>query len=279
MTNTQETKPILLLGGTGKTGRRVAQRLTGLKHPVRIASRSGSPSFDWNNVATWDAILADVSAVYITYQPDLSVPGAVSTLRSFVHKALQAGVTRMVLLSGRGEEEAKHAEDMLKTSGADWTIVRASWFAQNFSESFLLDSLLAGEVILPIGAVTEPFIDVEDIADVVAAALTQPGHSGKLYEVTGPRLLSFADAVQEIAEASGREIVYQQIPDADYAAMLAEYGVPQEEIALVMYLFTTILDGRNESLADGIQSALGRAPRDFSAYVSKTAASGVWKAG
>ena len=272
----RDTRPILVLGGTGKTGRRVAQRLAGRGLAVRIGSRSAEPPFDWNDAATWAPVLRGVAAVYIAYQPDLAVPGAVETVRSFAEAALAAGVRRMVLLSGRGEEEAQRAERALRESGADWTIVRASWFAQNFSESFLLDAVLAGEVALPTGGTKEPLIDAEDIADVVVAALTDASHIARIYEVTGPRLLTFAEAVAEVAEASGRAIRYTEIPAEEYAALLDRHGVPPAYASLVMYLFTTVLDGRNACLADGVRRALGREPRDFAAYARETAATGAW---
>jgi len=192
MTNMQETRPILVLGGRGKTGRRVARRLEDRGFGVRIGSRAADPRFDWNDADTWASVLQGVGAVYIAYQPDLAVPGAVEAVRSFAEAALAAGVRRMVLLSGRGEEEARRAERALQETDADWTIVRASWFAQNFSESFLLDAVLAGEVALPAGGTREPFIDTEDIADVVVEALSDTSHIARIYEVTGPRLLSFA---------------------------------------------------------------------------------------
>jgi uncharacterized protein YbjT (DUF2867 family) len=276
MNDMQDTQPILVLGGTGKTGLRVAQRLKGRGLAVRIGSRSAEPRFDWNDAATWASVLQGVGAAYITYQPDLAVPGAVEAVRSFTKAALKAGVRRMVLLSGRGEEEAQRAEQALQDTDADWTIVRASWFAQNFSESFLLDAVLSGEVTLPAGRTKEPFIDAEDIADVVVEALTDASHIGQLYEVTGPRLLTFADAVGEIAEASGRRIRYKEILAEEYASLLEKHEVPSEYVSLVMYLFTTVLDGRNESLTDGVQRDLGREPRDFAEYARETAATGVW---
>lgn len=276
MSKVHTQKPILILGGTGKTGRRVADRLKARGRPVRIASRSSKSRFDWNDPSTWAPVLQGVSAVYITYQPDLAVPGAVQSVSALTHLALASGVSRIVLLSGRGEEEAQQAEKALQNSGADWTIVRASWFAQNFSESFLLDSVLAGEVALPVGGTKEPFIDADDIADVVVEALSDPSHIGQLYEVTGPRLLTFGDAVQNIAKVSGRNIRYTQVSTDEYVAMLESYEVPSDYISLVTYLFTTVLDGRNANLTDGVHRVLGRQPRDFSDYAQDTAAMGAW---
>lgn len=268
--------PVLIVGGTGKTGRRVAERLQAMNVPVRIGSRSASPSFDWEDPSTWAGALEGASAAYITYYPDVAMPGAPEAIDAFIKQALAGGVRRLVLLSGRGEHEAQRAEEMLQASGADWTIVRCSWFMQNFDEGVFVDSLLAGEVALPVGDMPEPFIDVDDIADVAVAALTDDKHIGQLYELTGPRMLSFAQAIEEIAQAAGREIPFVRIPMQDFAAGAAEQGMPPEIVEFLGYLFTEVLDGRNAHLADGVQRALGRQPRDFAEYARRTAASGVW---
>ncbi|TIO09808.1 NAD(P)H-binding protein [Mesorhizobium sp.] len=269
-------KPTLILGGTGKTGRRLADRLTAQGLPVRIGSRSGTPPFDWENNTTWEPALDGVGAVYISYYPDLAVPGAAEAVGAFANLAVDRGVRRLVLLSGRGETEAQRAEEMLKASGADWTILRCAWFAQNFSESFLLDPLLAGEVALPVGPVGEPFVDADDIADAAVTVLTRQGHIGQLYELTGPRLLSFAEAVAEIGKAAGRDIGFIRISHAEFTAAVAAYELPAEFAWLLNELFTEVLDGRNETLTDGVERVLGRAPKDFSTYATETATTGIW---
>jgi uncharacterized protein YbjT (DUF2867 family) len=261
-----------------KTGRRVAERLQARDLPVRIGSRSGAPPFDWEDRSTWAPALQGTAAAYVSYFPDLAVPGAPEAIAAFDEQALAAGTRRLVLLSGRGEEEAQRAEQALAETDAEWTIVRCSWFSQNFSESYLLEPVLAGEVVLPAGDVPEPFVDADDIADVAVAALTQQGHAGRLYELTGPRLLTFADAVGEIARASGREIRFVPVTIEQYAGALAEHGLPDDVVALITYLFAEVLDGRNARLADGVELALGRAPRDFADYARRTAATGVWVA-
>ncbi len=278
MNNQENTKKqILVLGGTGKTGSRVVSKLQQLGWPVRIGSRNAAMPFDWNDQSTWAPVLQGIDSVYISYQPDLAVPGAADTIRSLTQLAVKSGVTHLVLLSGRGEEEAQACEKMVINAGVDWTILRASWFCQNFSEGYLLDPILAGQVDLPVGHVPEPFIDADDIADVAVAALTNNGHAGQVYELTGPRLLTFRDAIQEIAAALDQPIHYQQIPMDDYKAMLREYQIPDNYIWLISYLFTEVLDGRNASLADGVERALGRKPTDFSEYIRKAIAAGAWQ--
>ena len=271
------SETILILGGSGKTGRRVAERLTAKGKDVRLASRSTLPAFDWTDPSGWAATLEGVDAAYVSYQPDLAVPGAVEAIGTLCQLAAEKGVKHLVLLSGRGEDEAQAAEEALKQSGVGYTIISASWFFQNFSEAFLLDGIQAGELVLPVGDVKEPFIDADDIADVAVAALTQPGHAGKTYEVTGPQLMTFGEAVAEIARQTGRDIRFTTVDIGDYVAMLEQAQIPADYIWLIRYLFTSVLDGRNESTTDGVAKALGRPPRDFAEYVRETAATGVWE--
>ena len=274
--NTYQANQTLVLGGTGKTGRRVVQRLTAHGVPARVGSRSGQPPFDWEDPSTWAAVLDGVGSVYISYYPDIAAPGAVQVVGSFAELAVHSGTRRLVLLAGRGEPESENAEQAVRDSGADLTILRSTWFSQNFSEDYLLEPVLAGEVALPAGDTPEPFIDADDIADVAVAALTEDGHVGRLYELTGPRLLTFAEAVHEIAEATGREIRYVPVSIDEYATAATGQGVPDEVIDILTYLFGEVLDGRNAHLADGVQRALGREPRDFADYARTAAATGVW---
>lgn len=269
----------LVLGASGKTGRRVVERLRARHLPVRIGSRSGEPPFDWDQPATWPAALRGVQAVYVSYYPDLAASGASDTIRAFTELAVASGVQHLVLLSGRGEPEAQRCEQIVRNSGIDWTVLRCSWFCQNFSENYLLEPILAGEVALPAGNVGEPFVDADDIADIAVAAFTDDRHIGQLYELTGPRLWTFAEAIAEIARVTRRDIRYVHVPIEEYTAALESAQLPPELAALIAYLFSEVLDGRNASVADGVSRALGRAPRDFADYVRDTVASGVWGQG
>ncbi|GAB2447369.1 NAD(P)H-binding protein [Streptosporangium sandarakinum] len=271
-------KTTVIVGGTGKTGRRVAARLAAQGLPVRAVSRSTALPFDWEEPATWAPALRGAEAVYVTYQPDLAAPGSVEAIGAFARLAAGSGVRRLVLLSGRGEEEARACEREVEACGTDWTILRASWFCQNFSEHHLLGPVLDGVITLPAGTVAEPFVDAEDIADVAVAALTRDGHAGRIHELTGPRLLTFTDAAREIAEAAGRDVRYVPVSPQEYTAGLVEQGVPAGEAAMLAGLFARVLDGRNAHLADGVRRVLGREPRDFTDYAHETAATGVWNA-
>jgi uncharacterized protein YbjT (DUF2867 family) len=267
----------LVLGGRGKTGSRVVERLKARGMPTQVGSRSGEPPFDWEDEATWAPALQNVESVYISYYPDLAVQGAVAKVCSFAELAVESGVRRLVLLSGRGEEEAQRAERAVQEAGdVEWTIVRCSWFSQNFSENYLLEPILSGEVVLPAGDIPEPFVDAEDIADVAVAALTEDGHAGQIYELTGPRLLTLEEALGEIARAAGREIRYVPVSVQEYSSMLVEHDVAAEFVSLLTYLFSEVLDGRNAHLTDGVRRAVGREPKDFADYARDAAATGVW---
>lgn len=259
----------LVIGATGKTGRRVAERLHVRGATVRAASRSSEIPLDWHEPETWEPALRGASAAYISYYPDLAAPGAADAIGELSRLAVRTGVRRLVLLSGRGEEEAQRAERALQDSGADWTVVRCSWFAQNFSEGAFAEPIAAGELALPVDSIGEPFVDAEDVAEVAVAALTQDGHAGQVYELTGPRLLTFAEAVGEIAAACGRDVRFVPITVYEFSAEMVALGVPADQVAMLRFLFTEVLDGRNAHVTDGVQRALGRAPTDFNEYARR----------
>ncbi len=270
-----QTDPILVIGATGKTGSRVASRLTALGHEVRPGTRSAAIPFDWEAPETWAPALQGVSKAYVTYFPDLAFPGAVEKVASLCETAKMTGLKHLVLLSGRGEHHARLGEEAVRASGLGFTLVRAAWFAQNFSEGYLRDPILAGVLPMPGGDIAEPIIDIDDIADVVVAALTEEGHMGALYEVTGPRLMRFAEMAETLSQVLGRRIRHVPISFENFHANVAQAGGD-----FVADVFTAIaretLDGRNAHLSDGVARALGRPPRDFADYAAAAAKAGAW---
>jgi uncharacterized protein YbjT (DUF2867 family) len=205
----------------------------------------------------------------------VAIPGAAAAVGAFAELAVAAGARRLVLLSGRGEDGALASEQALRASGADWTIVRSAFMDQNFNEGFFVEPVQAGEVAFPADQ-AEPFIDVDDIADVAVAALTEDGHVGQLYEVTGPRLLTWAEAVAEVARASGHPIRYVPVSLEEYATLLTDNQVPADFVRMLTDVFAQVLDGHNAYLSDGVQRALGRPARDFTDFARDAAATGIW---
>lgn len=272
-----KTENILVIGGTGKTGKRIVAQLEALGHNVRIGSRSVTPAFDWHEPENWAQVLDGMDKVYITYQPDLAVPGALESIEELVKKSKQANVTKLVLLSGKGEREAQLCEQVVIHSGLDYTIVRASWFNQNFSENFLLEPILEGVVALPQAEAKIPWVDTNDIAEVAVKALIDNSHNGQIYELTGPRTLTFKDAVAEIAKASNRDITFIPVSIKEYSDGMRKAQLPEDFVWLIEYLFTEVLG--NPELAEishDIEKVLGRKPIDFSTYAKDTAKMGIW---
>jgi uncharacterized protein YbjT (DUF2867 family) len=269
-------KRTLIIGKTSKTGSRVNTLLQQAGHETRVVSRSTSPAFDWLNPEGWLEVMTGCDAAYVTYQPDLAVPAAMDDIAKFIRVAKQAGIKHLVLLSGRGEQGAQNAERLLVDSGLTWNVVRASWFAQNFSEGFLIDGLFSGTVALPAGHIPEPFIDVDDIAEVAAACLTQSSLHNQVFEVTGPELLTFEECVAILSEVIGRPIAFAPITAQQLLDGLAQQGLPDDVLWLMNELFTVVMDGRNSRVMNGVEQALGRKATSFREYAIKTAATGVW---
>ena len=258
-----------VLCATGKSSSRVADRLEADGHSVRRLARSTTPAFDWTRPEEWPAALAGLKALYVVFVPDVAAPGADATVGQLLAVARDAGVERAVLLSGRGEDGAGRAEGVALASGIATTIVRASWFSQNFTEGMLVP--VDGVIALPAGERREPFVDLDDIADVVVAALTGDGHAGRVYEVTGPELLTFSEAADLIAEASGRPVQYVPLDLETFRAAVAEEA--GDELAdMLTELCREVFDGRNESLTDGVRQALGREPRSLRDVLARAGA-------
>ena len=270
------TAPILVIGATGKIGRRVTANLARQGHEVRPAGRNTALPFDWADRSNWADHFKGVQTAYVSYYPDLAAPGADADIAALVDIAKSAGLKRMVLLSGRGEAGAERCETILASSGLGYTLVRAAWFNQNFSEGLLYPGVMSGLVALPAGMRLEPFVDADDVAEVATASLLDDRHHNQLYELTGPRLMTFADAVAEIGTASGRSVSYAPLSLDDFhTAIAAEMG--PDVAHLLTELCREVFDGRNEKLADGVERALGRPPRDFAAYCDAVARSGAWQ--
>lgn len=275
---TQPDALILVLGATGKTGRRLVPLLRDAGHTVRAASRSGETRFDWNDRSTWAPVLEGVTALYLVGPPEPE------PIADFVDTAVAAGVRRFVVLSGRGVEVFKdsfepsmaEAERVVRAADVDWTVIRPNNFSQNFDEDIFATALLEGRLALPVGDVPEPFIDVQDIVEVAAALLTEEGHTGRTYELSGPRALSFADAVAELAGASGRPLRFEHITPDAYVAELTAADVPADIARALADVLDWLKEGYNAPPVTGVRDVLGREPRDFSVYAKAAAASGAW---
>ncbi|MFH9135310.1 NAD(P)H-binding protein [Streptomyces sp. NPDC017524] len=281
---TPAQEPVLVIGGTGKTGRRVVARLRELGVETRAASRSGDTPFDWADPTTWAAALDGAAAVYIT-----PLDTSPSPTPAFVEQAVASGVRRLVLLSARGTDEpgffgpgyengGPHGEGerAVRASGVTWTILRPGWFAQNFSEGVFLDGVRGGELALPTGDGKAAFVDADDIAEVAVAALTEDGHAGQEYGLSGPRALGIEDVLDEIAKETGKRAAYVRVDTSAFRAGLVAQGFPEVEAGLWTDALYPIITSGEAPVLDGVRRALGREPRDFADFVRDAAARGAW---
>lgn len=270
-----DIRPTLVIGATGKVGSRVAGLLAEQGVPVRTASRSSSPAFDWEDRSTWGPVLDGVGAVHLSYHSDLAFPGAPETVRAFIEAGLDRGVERFVLLATRGADEVERVA-MAVPDGAPVTVLHCAWFMQNFSEGFLFDTIGAGGLVAPGGAALEPWVDVDDIAAVSVAALTGDGHAGRAYDLTSPQALTLTDVADTLAAATGRPFHYTEVDAATYADRAAADGVPAEYVEFMTFLFAEVL-GTNPMVTDDVASVLGRPARTFAQFASAATASGAWE--
>ncbi len=272
MSENTPTRPVLVAGGAGKTGRRVAERLEALGESVRLASRSTPVRFDWDDPSTWEAAVDGVSGAYLAYVPDLAFPGAVETIDAAGAVLARHGVERVVLLSGRGEEGALAAEDALTSHVPTARVVRGAWFTQNFTEGMFADEIAEGGLALPVSpSVREPFVDADDLADVIVTLLRDAATAGRRVDVTGPELLTFAEVVALVGDTTGPTVELTTLGPAEYVDRLVTVGLAPEEAHGMLGLFQELFDGRNEHTTDTVETYLGRPARTVREVLDRTA--------
>jgi uncharacterized protein YbjT (DUF2867 family) len=279
------TPTITVLGGTGKTGRRIAARLREAGATARTAARQRADvRFDWDDAATWDPALAGADALYLV-PPTLSLtyPPQVAAL---LDRAEAAGVRHVTLLSARGVDQAPPEAPARATElglaargGVTHTILRPGWFMQNFSEYVFQPAIAAeGAIVAPTGDGAEAFVHADDIAEVAAATLLEPAaHAGAGYTLTGPEALTFAQVAERIAAASGRPVEHVDQPREQWLEAAVASGVPQAYAELLAYLLDEALrNGFGAATTDTVERVTGHAPRSFGDYVADPAARAAW---
>lgn len=265
---------ILVLGGTGKTGRRVAAALRTGGHAVRTAARSGADvGFDWDVAESRQAALRGVDRVYLMLAPGATDP---SPIHAFLEQARDAGVRHVTALSARGVEAAPEdvplrAMELALAAGTHltWTVLRPSWFMQNYTEGNFAAYVEAGVLSLPLGDGAEAFIDAEDIAAVAAATLIDPdAHAGKAYDLTGPEALTQTEVAQRLTDALGRKVTYEDAEPAAWEAGLRSAGVPDGQVERLVMLTETIRSGNGAPANGTVRAATGREPRSFTTFLA-----------
>lgn len=268
---------ILVIGGNGKTGSRVAENLKQSGHNLRVVGRKTNPNFNWEDIDTYSSALKNMDRAYIVYYPDLAMPGSRDAITILTEKALEAGLEKVVLLSGKGETEAEACEDIVANSGLNYTLVRASWFNQNFSEGAFLEFVLNGVVALPRSEVKIPFVDTDDIADVVSKVIVDDAYNGQTITVTGPQKRTFKEVVSIMSEAIDKHIQFVPISIDEFKEGMRKAGLPDSYIWLFGYLFKEVLGNPdNQEVSNDVAEVLGRPAKDFETFAKETAATGIW---
>jgi uncharacterized protein YbjT (DUF2867 family) len=275
---------IFVANANGKVGQDLIAALQAGGHAVRIGARDvararaafpGIPvvAFDYDDVAAGTAALDGGTAVF-TAAPSWLVPHAELAL---LEAAKARGVRRIVKLSYLGaelHEEGGHriTEKAIEASGLEWTVLRPTFFNQNFSTMHLA-SIRDGAFYEAAGDGASAFIDTRDIAAVAVKALTEASHHGQAYALTGPEALTRHEAAAKLSAALGRPVRYVPIDDA--ALRQALVGVPQSQVELLSGLFAAVRAGHTAGITDTVRTLLGRDPTSFDRYAADHAA--LWR--
>ncbi len=284
MTTISTNDTVLVLGATGKTGRRLAEQLRAAGAPVRTAARKGADvRFDWDDAGTHDAALAGVRAVYLV-PPALRLDHA-PTVAAFLDRAEAAGVQHVTVLSARGvdlapPEAAMRAVelDVQARTALTSSILRPSWFMQNFDESFFQPTIAAAGVLpVPTGDGPEAFVHVHDIAAVAAATLLDPAaHAGRDYAPTGPQALSFGQVAERIGATIGRPVRHVDVPREAWIAEAVAGGLPADYADLLAGLFDIIKAGHGAVPNDDVLRVTGQPARSLEDYLAEPGVAAAW---
>lgn len=266
---------ILVCNANGKVGREVARALLAAGEKIRIGARNGAGAkagfpgaeivaFDYTQPATLAAAMQGVDAVFSAAPYELE-PGATKAL---IAAAKASGVKRFVKLSALGAEadpNSPHtlAERALAESGLEWTVLRPTFFMQNYA-TMSAGSIRAGAIYEPAADGATSFVDTRDIAAVAVIALTRPGHNGKAYALTGPAALTRTEVAAAISQAIGKPVTYVPVDDAALRGAMA--GAAPSLIELMSTLFGYIRQGYTAAVSGDFEKVTGRKPRDFASF-------------
>jgi ergot alkaloid biosynthesis protein len=275
---------ILVTGGTGKTGRRLVSELRGKGVECRVASRGatvaeGERPFDWTLPESWDGALEGVSTAYLVAPSAVGEPAPV--MIDFLRRAQKRGVSRFVLLSAAplpaGGPAMGQVHLWLKENAAEWTVLRPSWFMQNFSEGQHLASIQDEDGIY---SATEdgrvPFVSADDIATAAMAVLTSEDPFNSDFILTGDRPLSYDEVAERIGMAVGRRISHRRLSSDELAARYRLLGLPPVYAEKLAAMDRAIAEGAEDRTTDSVKFLLGRPPISFDDFVEASAAS--WSA-
>jgi uncharacterized protein YbjT (DUF2867 family) len=266
----------LILGGSGRTGSRVARNLAQRGIGTRTAARHGADiRFDWDDPAAHANALSGVDRVYLV-TPVLRVSYA-DQVAAFLDLAETAGVRHVTFLSTYNADRAPHGIDIAAVEAnlaarqaITHSVLRPAWVMQNFTDDHL--PVVDGVITAPSGGGAEAFVDADDIAAVGAETLLHPGvHAGARYTLTGPQALTFDAVAAIIAAAAGRPVSYNDIDQEAWISGALTVGVPADYAVMLRWLTGAIIAGNGSVPADDIEKVTGRPPVTFRAFAERNA--------
>lgn len=274
-----ETTPILVTGATGNAGAALAQLLVDGGHSVRAAARAprGLPAgaafarFDFTDPSSFEPALQGVRRVFLLRPPQLS--DVKRQFDPFLRAMVRAGVEQVCFLSLLGAERNpfvphRAIEERLVASGLGWTMLRCGFFMQNLTDAHRAEIRDQSEIIVPAGRGKTSFIDVRDIAAVAARTLTEDGHLGRAYPLTGAVALDYFEVASVLSQVLGRRIVYKRPSLLRFARHnLAQGGAPAY-VAVMAAIYTTTRLGMAATLTPDAARLLGRPPRSLRAFAA-----------
>ncbi|WP_298014196.1 SDR family oxidoreductase [uncultured Aquabacterium sp.] len=273
------SQKILVLGATGNVGQPLVQALLARGQHVKAASRSGKPVagaegvvFDYARPETFHAAFDGVDRAYVM------LPGGHVNSKELLLPVIQAAAARRVkvvlqTVFGVDADDAipyRQVEIALERSGTPYVILRPNWFSDNF-HNFWKAGIDHGQIALPAGTGKSSFIDVRDIAESAAVALTTDRFDGQSFNLTGPEAVSYADAAQLLSEVAGKPVRYVPIDDSAFVEALTGAGVARDYADFLASIFHPVREGWTAAVTDHVQTLTGHAPRSLATYVRDNA--------
>ncbi len=265
---------VLVTGATGTTGSRVVAALSQHGVPTRQATRTpsspGQVRLDWADRATYRDALRGVAAVYLI--APIGVVDPVPLVEPFLEEALRQGVRRVVQLSSSALPEGAPGlgavHRLVRTTMPEWTVLRPSWFMQNFvGQHLVARGVKRGEIVTATGNGKVAFIDAGDIAAVARRALTDDIPHNTEHLLTGPAALSYADAAAILTQQTGRAISHRSVSAEEMMALIAAQGIPAEFAKVLAAMDADIRGGAEDRVTDTVNAVTGRPAHGFRTFV------------
>ncbi len=281
-----ENDMILVAGATGTNGRALVSLLATAGHPVKALVRdrnsASAQALVQPNVQLCEGNLADSSSLDTAFSgvnrafiATAILPNTVELFTNFFEAAKRTTGAHIVKFSALGAGYAKtvvqqqhtDSDEVLIASGLPYTILRPNSFYQNMLWN--AESIKGtGQFYLPLADAKQSLVDVRDLAMVASQALTEEGHIGQIYELTGPEGISYHDVAQQLSMVIGTEVTYVSVPPEAALQSMVESGMPEWNATVLAELYGEFATGNYADTNNNIEEITGKPATLFSAWVN-----------